>query len=94
MDGVLFKSVIPGNVRHENILSHANCGQKAKLEFLILSVYLKTIMIITKIFPIFFLHSNEGFESVRHGSTRVMAEDHAPPKLSTANRFDALTDHS
>ncbi|XP_064094203.1 protein CDV3 homolog isoform X6 [Macrobrachium nipponense] len=38
--------------------------------------------------------NNEGFESVRHGSTRVMAEDHAPPKLSTANRFDALSDNS
>ncbi|KAG7173653.1 protein CDV3 homolog isoform X2 [Homarus americanus] len=38
--------------------------------------------------------NNEGFESVRHGSTRSMQEDYAAPKLSTANRFDALSDNS
>ncbi|XP_071532976.1 protein CDV3 homolog isoform X1 [Panulirus ornatus] len=38
--------------------------------------------------------NNEGFESVRHGSTRSFQEDYAPPKLSTANRFDALSDNS
>ncbi|KAK3870189.1 hypothetical protein Pcinc_009609 [Petrolisthes cinctipes] len=37
---------------------------------------------------------NEGFESVKHGSTRSVQEDFAPPKLTTANRFDALSDHS
>ncbi|KAG0725426.1 Protein CDV3 [Chionoecetes opilio] len=37
---------------------------------------------------------NEGFESVRHGSTRSYQEDYAAPKLSTANRFDALSDNS
>lgn len=38
--------------------------------------------------------NNEGFESVRHGSTRSYQEDYAAPKLSTANRFDALSDNS
>lgn len=42
----------------------------------------------------FSLHSNEGFENVKHGSTRLVQEDFAPPKLSTANRFDALSDNS
>ena len=41
-----------------------------------------------------FLSSNEGFESVRHGSTRSYQDDYAAPKLSTANRFDALSDNS
>lgn len=38
--------------------------------------------------------NNEGFESVKHGSTRVVQEDFAPPKLATANRFEALSDNS
>ncbi|KAK7067198.1 hypothetical protein SK128_003607 [Halocaridina rubra] len=38
--------------------------------------------------------NNEGFESVKHGSTRVVTDHDAPPKLSTANRFDALSDSS
>lgn len=38
--------------------------------------------------------NNEGFESVKHGSTRVMTDHDAAPKLSTANRFDALSDSS
>nr|XP_053638621.1 protein CDV3 homolog [Cherax quadricarinatus] len=38
--------------------------------------------------------NNEGFECVRHGSTRPMQEDFAAPKLSTTNRFDALSDNS